>query len=134
MIWVSNNSFYVTFWHVSGRTGVAPHLSHCFSFTVFKLWSSMRFILCRNVILNYFFLLMNCFFEDGGKEPVQVCCINVIVINVFFLYFCFIPYFTQFYNVQKCYQEQLLFNYSLCSSELGTLIWDEFMKHEDFLL
>ena len=84
LIWVSNNSFYVTFWHGSSRIGVAPYLSQCFSFTVFKLWNSMRFKLCRNVILNYFFLLMNCFFEDGDKEPVQVCGINVVVINVFF--------------------------------------------------
>ena len=49
----------------------------------------MRFIICRNVILNYFFLLKNFFFEDGDKEPVQVCGINVVVINVF-LYFCLI--------------------------------------------
>ena len=88
MICVSNNSFLWLFGMFRAAL-VWRHICRNALHLVFKFWNFMRFIICRNVILNYFFLLKNCFFEDGDKEPVQVCDKNGVVINVF-LYFCFI--------------------------------------------
>ena len=72
--------------NVSGFAGIST-MDAMPSIYCLQILELNAFYICRNVILNYFFLLMNCFFEDGDREPVQVCGINVVVENVFFYIF-----------------------------------------------
>ena len=82
MICVSNNSFLWLF-GMFRAAFVWRHICRNALHLLFSNFGTQCVLYYAEMILNCSFLLMNCFFEDGDKEPVQVCGINVVLINVF---------------------------------------------------